>query len=268
MERGIRFSMVLDEGGMILQEPIGGAKGTYAMVGLGEKGCVDLKFIARSAGGHASTPERDTPLIRLGKFMAEVDRGRIFPAKLSPTVCAMFAEISKSGELVGFDYYKPCDGENFDESKCQYLAETFLQTLGYDDMTAVWMSKNGNLITFEYAYEDDGVVVYPDLVQIKVCCARGVVTGMDASAFLRHHKQRDGYNAKIGESEARDRLNDCLDVYASRLAIIPARGAEKLCYEFICGFDGSEYFVYVDAETGEETTIFLVEDSKQGKYIR
>lgn len=180
----------------------------------------------------------------------------------------LFAEISKSGELVGFDYYKPCDGENFDESKCQYLAETFLQTLGYDDMTAVWMSKNGNSITFEYAYEDDGVVVYPDLVQIKVCCARGVVTGMDASAFLRHHKQRDGYNAKIGESEARDRLNDCLDVYASRLAIIPARGAEKLCYEFVCGFDGSEYFVYVDAETGEETTIFLVEDSKQGKYIR
>ena len=94
--RGIRFSMVLDEGGMILQNPIGGADGTYAMVGLGEKGCVDLKFIARSAGGHASTPERDTPLVRLGKFMAEVDRGRIFETKLSPTVCAMFSEISKS----------------------------------------------------------------------------------------------------------------------------------------------------------------------------
>ena len=96
LERGIHFAMVLDEGGMILQEPIGGAKGTYAMVGLGEKGCVDLKFIARSAGGHASTPERDTPLIRLGKFMAEVDRGRIFPATLSSTVCAMFKEVSKS----------------------------------------------------------------------------------------------------------------------------------------------------------------------------
>ncbi len=96
VRRGIRFSMVLDEGGMILQEPIGGAKGTYAMVGLGEKGCVDLKFIARSAGGHASTPEKDTPLVRLGKFMAEVDRGRIFKAELSPTVRAMFVEVSKS----------------------------------------------------------------------------------------------------------------------------------------------------------------------------
>ncbi len=94
--RGIRFSMVLDEGGMILQDPIGGANGTYAMVGLGEKGCVDLKFIARSSGGHASTPEKDTPLVRLGKFMTEVDKGKIFETKLSPIVCAMFAEISKS----------------------------------------------------------------------------------------------------------------------------------------------------------------------------
>ena len=95
-ERGIRFSMVLDEGGMILQEPIGGAKGTYAMVGLGEKGCADLKFIARSSGGHASTPEKDTPLVRLGKFMAEVDQGKIFQAELSPTVRAMFSEVAKS----------------------------------------------------------------------------------------------------------------------------------------------------------------------------
>ena len=40
--------MVLDEGGMILDEPISGAKGTFAIVGIGEKGCADLKFIARS----------------------------------------------------------------------------------------------------------------------------------------------------------------------------------------------------------------------------
>ena len=93
-ERGLRFAMVLDEGGMILPEPIDGAKGTYAMVGVGEKGCVDLKFIARSKGGHASTPGRDTPLVRLGKFMAEAEKGKVFTAEVSPTICAMFASLS------------------------------------------------------------------------------------------------------------------------------------------------------------------------------
>ena len=96
LQRGLRFAMVLDEGGMILHEPIDGAKGTFAMVGLGEKGCADLKFIARSSGGHASTPGKNTPLVRLGKFMAAAEKGEIFPAQLSPTLCAMFSALSTS----------------------------------------------------------------------------------------------------------------------------------------------------------------------------
>ena len=93
-QRGIRFAMVLDEGGMIMHEPIGGANGTFAMVGVGEKGCVDLKFIAKSAGGHASTPGKNTPLVRLGKFMAAVERSNIFKADISPAVAEMFKRIS------------------------------------------------------------------------------------------------------------------------------------------------------------------------------
>lgn len=94
-ERGIHFDMVLDEGGMIVSEPVAGAIGTYAMVGVGEKGCVHLRFTARSEGGHGSTPESNTPLVRLGKFMAEVDNGKQFRAEVSPTVCTMFNRISR-----------------------------------------------------------------------------------------------------------------------------------------------------------------------------
>ena len=94
-ERGIRFEMVLDEGGMIVSEPIAGAEGKYAMVGVGEKGCVELKFTARSVGGHASTPEKNTPLVRLGKFMAEVDNGKPFQSQISPTVCRTFNRVSR-----------------------------------------------------------------------------------------------------------------------------------------------------------------------------
>ena len=94
--RGIHFAMILDEGGMILDEPIGGAKGEYAMIGVGEKGCADLKFIARSTGGHASTPGKNTPLVRLGKFMAAVENSRIFRSELSPTVAEMLHRISLS----------------------------------------------------------------------------------------------------------------------------------------------------------------------------
>ncbi|MBR4165649.1 MAG: M20/M25/M40 family metallo-hydrolase [Lachnospiraceae bacterium] len=93
-ERGIRFAFVLDEGGMIVKEPMLGAKGSYAMIGCGEKGTADLKIIARSRGGHASTPPKDTPLVRLGKFMAECDENRMFTVEMNPTVQEMFRRVS------------------------------------------------------------------------------------------------------------------------------------------------------------------------------
>ena len=87
--RKIRFHLCLDEGGFILRDPLPGVKGLFAMIGVGEKGCADLKFTARSRGGHASMPPKDTPLVRLGRFMSEADRQQIFEAWMSPAVCEM-----------------------------------------------------------------------------------------------------------------------------------------------------------------------------------
>lgn len=60
-EQGVHLGLLLDEGGMIMDSPMAGVKGRYAMVGVVEKGYADVKFTANSAGGHASAPGR-TPL--------------------------------------------------------------------------------------------------------------------------------------------------------------------------------------------------------------
>ncbi len=99
-ENGYRFEMILDEGGMILKEPFAGAQGSFAMVGVGEKGCVDIKFTAKSSGGHASAPPKDTPLVRLGKFMSYVDRHEVFDVELSPVVCEMLRRLAPNMEGV------------------------------------------------------------------------------------------------------------------------------------------------------------------------
>ncbi len=94
MERNMEFYMVLDEGGMIMHDPIGGADGTFAMIGVGEKGYADLKFIAKSNGGHASAPGKNTPLVRLGKFMAEAEKAECFDVYMSDTVKEMLSRFS------------------------------------------------------------------------------------------------------------------------------------------------------------------------------
>ena len=93
-EQGVKPSLVLDEGGMILEAPIAGVKGLYAMVGVVEKGYADVKFTARSGGGHASAPGRNTPLVRLGRFMADIEDHPPFERRLSPTMEEMFRRLA------------------------------------------------------------------------------------------------------------------------------------------------------------------------------
>jgi len=93
-EKDVHLGMVLDEGGMILEEPVGGVKGIYGMVGVVEKGYGDVKFIARGKGGHASAPGKNTPLVRLGKFMVDVEKHNPFKAIFTPVVTEMFARMT------------------------------------------------------------------------------------------------------------------------------------------------------------------------------
>ena len=93
-EKGVKLDLILDEGGMILQAPIAGVKGIYAMVGVVEKGYGDVKFTARGNGGHASAPGKNTPLVRLGKFMCDVEKKNPFEAQFTPVVEEMFRRMA------------------------------------------------------------------------------------------------------------------------------------------------------------------------------
>ena len=64
------------------------------MVGVVEKGYGDVKFIARSKGGHASAPGKNTPLPRLGAFMVDVEQHNPFKVEITPTVREMFSRMA------------------------------------------------------------------------------------------------------------------------------------------------------------------------------
>jgi len=87
---GVKLRLLLDEGGVIMENPLGGLNGTYGMVGVLEKGYGDVKFIARSNGGHASAPSKKTPIARLSAFICEMERKSPFKAQINPTILEMF----------------------------------------------------------------------------------------------------------------------------------------------------------------------------------
>lgn len=92
--RGVELFLVCDEGGGIISEPIGGVKGNFAMVGVFEKGKGDVKFTARSSGGHASAPAKNTPIARLAAFVNDVETHNYFRREFPPEVAAMFKSLA------------------------------------------------------------------------------------------------------------------------------------------------------------------------------
>ena len=104
-------------------------------------------------------------------------------------------------------------------------------------------------------YFDDGVAYYPDEVHVKVCRTRGVVTGLDATKFIKNHKDREEPDVKYNLAQAQAKLKKGLEVEASRLSVVGTARGEVAAYEFLCSYGGEMYFVFLDANTGEEISI-------------
>ena len=92
--RGVKPFLVCDEGGGIIGQPVGGVPGYFAMVGVFEKGQGNVRITARSQGGHASAPPRNSPIPRLAKFVSSMEKRPPFRKKLLPEVRAMFENLA------------------------------------------------------------------------------------------------------------------------------------------------------------------------------
>lgn len=180
----------------------------------------------------------------------------------------MFAQLTKKGgKVVMFDSYKDCSQNNFSVERCIDIAEDFLESLGFEDMKAVWTSENGTTCNLNFVYENDGVIYYPDMIKVKVCEERGIVTGMEGLAYCLNHTKRSAGEAEISKASAKEKLNPDFNVEGSRLTVIPLEDKEVLAYEFYGNYGENDYYIYVDAKTGEEVQVLTVIGTKQGKAL-
>jgi carboxypeptidase PM20D1 len=88
--QGIKPSLVLDEGGAIVEGVLPTSAKPLALLGILEKGYIDLKIIARSHGGHSSTPPKNSPIARLSKFVVDLEKHSPMRAKMIPEVADLF----------------------------------------------------------------------------------------------------------------------------------------------------------------------------------
>ena len=96
--RGIEPWFVIDEGGAIVEGVLPGVEAEIAVIGVSEKGTVDVDLTARGDGGHASAPRRGGATARLARAITRLEK-RPFPAHLPDATVEMMETVAPHARM-------------------------------------------------------------------------------------------------------------------------------------------------------------------------
>ena len=181
----------------------------------------------------------------------------------------LYAQISKKeGKLIMFSYAGSCRGVNYSDDEAIQIASEFLTSIGVENMKPVWINLANNVYTINFAGEQNGVVIYGDLIKVRVCAETNMVIGIEAKSYYTNHTLRDIGSATLSQSQAQAKLLEDILVKSARKALVPiGNSSEKLCYEFSGEIDGSTYYIYIDANSGRQVEMFKVIKSTEGTLL-
>ena len=158
---------------------------------------------------------------------------------------------------------------HIEAADAERYAEQYLADIGFDNMKAVWASLYDNVYYINLAYTRDGVIIYPDLVKVKVGGDNGAIIGLECLNYIYNHTERTLEPPVVTEQEAAEAISEYIALSSCRLALVPTKGGgECLTYEFYGTKGADKYFVYVDAKSGEELKIMRVLDGERGLLLQ
>ena len=180
----------------------------------------------------------------------------------------LYAQVSETGgKLISFAYAGDCNGIVYDGEYAENKAIEFVERLGVKNMKGVWFNLADNVYTVNLAYTINGIIVYSDLIKVRVCAESGTVLGMEASSYYKNHVEREIGEVLLTEEQAKAKVYSEIDISTCRLAIVPVGKSEKLAYEISGVYDDSIYYVYIDAVTGRQVEMFKVIESSEGTLL-
>ncbi|MGN1222469.1 MAG: PepSY1/2 domain-containing protein [Christensenellales bacterium] len=180
-----------------------------------------------------------------------------------------YAQVSvRDGILLQFNSGQVSNALNHTEEECCTFAQEFAKKLGLENLEVVWSTESDNFTYVNLAPIQNNVILYPDEIKVKVSNTTGEVIGCEAKSWAYNHTTRTDLSATITKAEAQKSVSASMDIRSSRLVVVPDEFAgETLCWEFMCVYDGSTYYVYINAKTGLQAQILKVVETDDGNLL-
>ena len=171
----------------------------------------------------------------------------------------------KGGHVIYMDKNREVTAEIISEEEADKKAKQYLEEKGFSNMKETYYLKESGIVTINYAYVQDDIIMYADLIKVKVALDNGEILGIETTGYLNSHTERNIEEPKITVEEAKESLNNELTIESEELAMIPTEWkTEVLCWEFEGNYDGLDFIVYVNAETGKEEDILIITNTPNG----
>ncbi len=180
-----------------------------------------------------------------------------------------FVQVTQNGGFV-LSYNRTHDLKQvrYSQEECVEIAKKFIQNLGIEDMECVWYADAEGYLYVNLAYTINDVVVYPDLIKVKVAMDDGTVTGFEAMTYAYNHIERTIPKTVVTKTDAERAVQPELVVQKTTLCIIPNDYVgETLAWELQAVSNGNQFYAYVDAETGQLIRILKVVETDDGSLL-
>ncbi len=171
----------------------------------------------------------------------------------------------KGGKVIWMINTRKIKEKNMNLEEAKEKALNFIKQKGLTNFKATGVLRNYNQAVVSFAGIKDNVVVYPDLVKIKVALDNGEIVGYEGRKYIYSNHERTLPEIEISMEEAIETLNNNFEIIKSNKAIIPlASGKEVLTYEFYGSLNDMKYIIYINVKNGEEEKILRVIENENG----
>lgn len=171
----------------------------------------------------------------------------------------------KGGHVVFLNYDREIKEEKISEQEAVQKGREYLASKGFENMQETYYLKENGFITVNYAYKQNDVVIYADLIKVKIALDNGEIVGLETTGYLNCHYQRSIPTNKISIGEARKQLSNKVEIKSEGLAMIPTEwNTEVFCYEFKGKIEDIDFIAYINAQTGEEEDILIITNTPNG----
>lgn len=181
----------------------------------------------------------------------------------------IYVQVSQNGaKLLTMSCYDDNSLENYTKDQAIQIAIDFAKETGINNMVCVWSDIVSNDAYINLAPQENDVILYPDLVKVKVDLATGCVIGFEATSYYINHTQRNIPQASITKEQAEAVVSGLYNIKQTRLCLAPLEyNKEILCYEVISIKDGETYYYYINAQTNQLENILKTIETDIGNLL-